>query len=1082
MDLYQKFNLSQRKIHFQDGKEITLPEEGTVITKEELPSADNIATLSGENTFENMNVFKAGLSTLGISVGQYGNSGGSIQTTTLGTGELGVAMVSHTGDATVQAKTGANILSQGGTGILLHDSSNGDKALQINSDGIAFTGSGVVVPNATADTQAPNFSQVKNLTATSNTNGLIKLATAEQVNYGGAVGLSSSGQARVQLMTHDRAGTARTGGKGIQVDGNGVLSMLHRADYSGFEYDGNSTFINAAEQTIHPTAGTAGKVAFDTEGKLVVLNASSTVPGTVLIGANENATGDYTVLSASSIKTYVGNTISTLKSGANNWTGNNTFTGVLTVPNDPVALTDAANKKYVDAAVLAGTAWQGGLDVSGATTNLTINSEVRKGFFWRISAGTITVNNVNYTVGDLIVANADFGADAEKPISSFSFFNGQDTDVVKLTETQTLTNKTLTSTNLSATSNTYRDATSTVSGAVTLATAMTDGSNAVVTSDLLHSVITPINGAINTTIPATYAKLEGGNAFEDSQSFELGQGTYITASYTYNEPLVEYDNEISLKESRRSDTNAWQMLRLNPGGIHIGYNPEGPVGPTSTEPTSLVQGLLTVDKINLINQKIINTSGLGVNYMTATLPGGTYNVVGDTTTQTLTNKTLTDSTNVFRDATTELNGAVKLADSVVVNGTGVVTSGLLHTTLAGYGVLAGNNTWTGTNAHKSESTWYDTTSTQLVSRLENTSVGVGYVSIQTEMGANKVTLNPTGLLFSTTAVGGLPPTQITSSSISTPGDISLFGDFVKRVKVNATLTENYNLALPAKNGTLAIQEDNYTKAQVDGVDTGAEVTTKMNEISAQLKDWEEVTGETLSNEVWAEVVDALQRYSGNPAEKQWVTTDETSSNPYRDTPPLSPVVDLCVTKASGPANNTGKGSFNKNTNQLIFLPFATDCTSILPGASSLPHIILPNATNLYSGFRNSASSLVSVFYFPKMTTGYGMFSSCVSDFSLIAPNASNLDNAFNYTKMSAGNIAKTLNSLPSWSSGTHRVGFMGASGRAYTDTTETFTVTDEDGVEYSLDNCPLFTLDDGEQTLRKAYVLAIVKKGWEVVI
>lgn len=89
--------------------------------------------------------------------------------------------------------------------------------------------------------------------------------------------------------------------------------------------------------------------------------------------------------------------------------------------------------------------------------------------------------------------------------------------------------------------------------------------------------------------------------------------------------------------------------------------------------------------------------------------------------------------------------------------------------------------------------------------------------------------------------------------------------------------------------------------------------------------------------------------------------------------------------------------------------------------------------------------------------------------------------AFLNAGMDATNIAYVLDSLPTHTDGeSHVITFTGCPGAVITDTTETFTVTDEDGTEYSLDNCPTFDTDDADQTLRKAFVLATVKKGWEV--
>lgn len=102
------------------------------------------------------------------------------------------------------------------------------------------------------------------------------------------------------------------------------------------------------------------------------------------------------------------------------------------------------------------------------------------------------------------------------------------------------------------------------------------------------------------------------------------------------------------------------------------------------------------------------------------------------------------------------------------------------------------------------------------------------------------------------------------------------------------------------------------------------------------------------------------------------------------------------------------------------------------------------------------------------------------------PKLSDAPNAFVNSSLDVESIIGVLNKLPTYTDeGTHRIGFTTNktnTGIAHTDTTETFTVTDDDGTEYSVENCPLFTNDDADSTLRKAYVIAIAKKGWEVLI
>lgn len=139
--------------------------------------------------------------------------------------------------------------------------------------------------------------------------------------------------------------------------------------------------------------------------------------------------------------------------------------------------------------------------------------------------------------------------------------------------------------------------------------------------------------------------------------------------------------------------------------------------------------------------------------------------------------------------------------------------------------------------------------------------------------------------------------------------------------------------------------ETYSKAQIDGVDTGAEVVLKMNEIHAQLKDYEAVTGETLPNEFWVEVFNAFERWQANSNEvKEWITTSATeSSNPYFSEAPTKPVVDFNV-KLAKSTHSLRVASFNPNTNVDVYLPSATNINDIMSFSTKRTgRIIAPNA-------------------------------------------------------------------------------------------------------------------------------------------
>lgn len=211
----------------------------------------------------------------------------------------------------------------------------------------------------------------------------------------------------------------------------------------------------------------------------------------------------------------------------------------------------------------------------------------------------------------------------------------------------------------------------------------------------------------------------------------------------------------------------------------------------------------------------------------------------------------------------------------------------------------------------------------------------------------------------------------------------------------------------------------YTKAEIDGVSTGAEVVLKMNEIIAMLKDYEEVTGEKLPLEFWEAVMAEFQRWQKNPNKTEnWET-----NNPYTEVVPVKPIVDFSVTKAK---------NFNRSIDCILFLPALTTAFLMLSDRSKYNSLVIaPNATSIQGIFQYS-SSFNRPMYFPAATICSYMFTSG-SKFSSFAilPRCSSASGGFRYTAMSAENISKTLDSLPTWTDGaSHVITFTGSLGCA----------------------------------------------------
>lgn len=222
----------------------------------------------------------------------------------------------------------------------------------------------------------------------------------------------------------------------------------------------------------------------------------------------------------------------------------------------------------------------------------------------------------------------------------------------------------------------------------------------------------------------------------------------------------------------------------------------------------------------------------------------------------------------------------------------------------------------------------------------------------------------------------------------------------------------------------------YTKSEIDGVATGAEVTLKMNEIIAQLKDYEEVTGEKLLLDFWQAVMEEFQRWQMNPTEvKVWATTSATeSTSPYFSSPPTKPVVDFSVSRCYGTYSSSGSlSAFNKETSVCVYLPSATFVGRILSGVQHSPILIAPKAVDAQAAFSNSKYNSI-VFLGASECSALLANTREFASYAVLR-GARSCANAFLNTAMSAENISKTLDSLPAWTDGaSHVITFTGSPG------------------------------------------------------
>lgn len=133
----------------------------------------------------------------------------------------------------------------------------------------------------------------------------VKNFTANPTINGDAVVSTST------IATGSSVGVVRGGGNGIGLGSDGKLNIKTTTSHSGlaFKVDGDDTvadfvYVNtrAGLDGEHPTAGTSAPVATDSEGKLVTLNATTSLPGGVKLATGIDDTGDISVLTASQVK------------------------------------------------------------------------------------------------------------------------------------------------------------------------------------------------------------------------------------------------------------------------------------------------------------------------------------------------------------------------------------------------------------------------------------------------------------------------------------------------------------------------------------------------------------------------------------------------------------------------------------------------------------------------------------------------------------------------------------------------------------------------------------------------------------
>ena len=147
--------------------------------------------------------------------------------------------------------------------------------------------------------------------------------------------------------------------------------------------------------------GSGGSVtATATDGIAIGKDAIADEIETVAIGTDANATVAGEV--------YIGGTGVKVKEALSVLgTGQSSFAGQVTIPQVPVAATDAASKDYVDNATAGGLIYQGSYDAATNTPDLTTSpNSIQRGWTYTVTvAGTFFTESVE--IGDLLIAEVD---------------------------------------------------------------------------------------------------------------------------------------------------------------------------------------------------------------------------------------------------------------------------------------------------------------------------------------------------------------------------------------------------------------------------------------------------------------------------------------------------------------------------------------------------------------------------------------------------------------------------------------------------------------------------------------------------
>ena len=331
------------------------------------------------------------------------------QAATSGTAVLGTLVTLDNGNGfgslivaqNITAQTGDLTVSQGNGYIqgFLGVGVQGDINYKLNVLGTAKASESVFVGQTTLDNISINNSIIQK------TGGDLNITTDSDMLLGaGSVYYARLFPTTGSLLLSEEVSSASSPVAKFEITGSNTSISIG---------NNNTVVTNADKPTVaigkDITAQGVGGVAIGsgtsvtataTDGIAIGKNAIADEIETVAIGTDANATVAGEV--------YVGGTGVRIKEELNVLgTGQSSFGGQVTIPQVPVAATDAASKDYVDNATAGGLIYQGSYDATTNTPDLTTSpNSIQRGWTYTVTvAGTFFTENVE--IGDLLIAEVD---------------------------------------------------------------------------------------------------------------------------------------------------------------------------------------------------------------------------------------------------------------------------------------------------------------------------------------------------------------------------------------------------------------------------------------------------------------------------------------------------------------------------------------------------------------------------------------------------------------------------------------------------------------------------------------------------